>query len=136
MNKTFHTNFRESVEAWSEKMNSALPNCVPAWFVSYLIETRSGIEPKSSRKSIKIESWKGHDFDEIEAHLHAMHISMAGALFNSILSKKTGYMMMHQCGCDDCFYEGEVVMRFPDMKTLAHDFLLHTRQEARLRKSA
>lgn len=113
-----------------KEFKTAMGASVPEWFIAYL-EKRSDIEPVSHRSSIKVAEWSGHPLGEIEAYLHALHISPAGMLFNSILSKKTGYVMAHLCGCDDCFRPGTVDVDFPDMKAVQDDFVAHVEQQKR-----
>jgi hypothetical protein len=121
----FQKKFKNVCREFQKKMGDS----VPEWFIDYLIETRSGIQPETTRRSVKIEAWKGHSFEEIESYLHSLHISSAGMLFNSMLSEDTGYVMAHQCGCGDCFYPGEVRIDVPDARFLQRDFEAHVKQQ-------
>jgi hypothetical protein len=102
---------------------------VPSWFVQYLIETRANIMPLSENNRIKITEWQGHSINEIEAHLHALHMSLAGLLFNSMLSEKTGMVMTHECGCNDCFYPGTIKVDFPNIEAVKNDYINHVVQQ-------
>ena len=121
--------FKKKFIGVCNSFQSLMGSAVPKWFMQYLSETRSSIEPTSKRNSIKIESWNGHSFEEIEAHLHAFHMSPAGLLFNSMLSKETGMIMAHQCGCNDCFYEGTITIKLPSIEMIQKDYTDHVQQQ-------
>jgi hypothetical protein len=123
----FNQKFRLVCKEFQDLMGTS----VPEWFINYLIETRSDIVPESKRFSVKVTAWQEHSFEEIEAYLHALHMSPAGMLFNSILSKKTGFIMAHQCGCDDCFYPGTIDIVLSDIPAIQQDFLNHVDQQKR-----
>lgn len=128
----FYQQFKDVCDTFQKLMGSAMPE----WFIQYLIETRGKVQPETDRNSIKITEWKGHSFEEIEAHLHALHISLSGMLFNSILSKETGYIMAHQCGCSDCFYEGQVLIKLPPIAEIKTDYVNHLEQQKQQHKAA
>ena len=121
----FSRQFKSTCESFATLMGST----VPEWFIQYLIQTRSKIKPKTNRNSIQIKAWKGHSLAEIEAHLHALHMSPAGILFNSLLSAETGYIMAHTCGWSDCFYPGTIEIQFPGIAFIKNDFVKHVEQQ-------
>lgn len=86
----------------------------PKWFTDYLIETRSSIDPKTNQGALPVSSWQDHSQEEIQTYLHVFQTSLAGILFNNMLSAETGYLMLWINGKNECFFKGTMEVTFSE----------------------
>lgn len=108
---------------------------LPSWFQAYL---QNHLHLCREGKPESVTQFETHSFTLIEAHLHALYLSGAYMLLSHYLSIETGHVLIHLCGCADCFIPGKVVLQVThEFKVvLRHNYLSHLKEEKKLRKVA
>ncbi len=102
----------------------------PKWFIDYLVETYSNVNPETSYEPITVNSWNDHSREEIEVYLSVLSTSSAGVMFNNLLVSETGYTLSYSLNRGCSFSKGVTTIELSEgLDPIRVNFLKRVNEE-------